>query len=889
MHSSHHRKLSRSTSLVAGLTTVLALALTGQAQVVTPASESSSERDETLQLEKFVTVGSRFEQRTVAESSVPIDIITQKEIRQGGHTEVAKILQAQVPSFNNPHPSTPDGNTHIRVATLRGLAPDQTLVLINGKRRHSSAWVNTSGSSLGGGSVSTELNAIPSTAIASIEVLRDGAAAQYGSDAIAGVINIVLRKDAGYGFTGTYGATREGDGDVWEASANAGVALGQDGILHTTLYFRDRNATNRALPDTRQQYFGTNGSGAPTAISNAVGSGLSTPPAGVTFDPREATIDRASLWSFGDSDVKEQGIFLNAEKPLSFFADGVELYAFGGWNVSEASAAASFRRAGENNNVRAIYPDGFLPYIDTDSTNVSGGLGLRNQRGQWTWDLSQVIGHNELKYFTHNTLNATLGAASPTSFYNGKLGYTQSTTNLDLTTQFDGILAHPIKVATGAEFRGERYKIHAGEPDSYRNGGIRVLDGPAAGTAPAVGAQGFVGITPESQTTRDRNSYAVYVDSETLLTDRLLVSLAGRFEDYSDFGTTANGKASARFKLSDQFALRGSVSSGFRAPSLQQQYYASISSRTEVSLDPSIPPRVIIQGILPVDSAAAIALGATPLDAEKSVNFSGGVTFERNRFTATIDYYRVNIDDRILLSSNFSGTAVANLLASRGINAEAGRYFTNAADTETEGVDVTLRYRLDLESLGRFTFTGGYNHNETRVKTTPRAAVPGVITTPIFNLQEIVRIERAQPRDNFQLAVGWEIGRFSVLLRNVRYGEIASLAYTNQTAAQVGNIPLGARIRTLPTATAGAPAGNVDVLHILRPKIVTDLDVGVRLTDRLSLAVGANNLFDVYPTRSISSTPTFSGNDTNGVFPYSALSPFSYSGAFYYSRITLAF
>lgn len=845
--------------------------------------------EEAVDLDGVVVVGSRFESRTATDSPVPVDILGQRELRRNGYTDLTKTLQANLPSFNSPHSSTPDGNTHVRVATLRGLGPDQTLVLINGKRRHASAWINTSGSSLGGGSVPVELNAIPVTALERVEVLRDGAAAQYGSDAIAGVINLVLRKDPGFSASGTYGATGEGDGQTREASFNAGLPLGSDGVLHASLYVRDREATNRALADTRQQYFGRNAAGNPTALSSAYGSGIGAPPSGIAFDPRETTIDRTSLWNFGDPELDEWAAFVNAEKPIELFAAGTEAYAFGGWNASEAESAASFRRAGENNNVRAIHPDGFLPYIDTESTNVSVVAGLRNRQGRWAWDFSQAFGENEIAYRTHDTVNASLGTASPTEFYNGRYRYSQSTTNLDLSTEFETGLPAPVKVATGAEFRNERYRIEAGELASYVNGGVRVLDGPAINATTAAGSQGFVGITPESATSRNRHNHALYLDAETQLASRWLLAAALRFEDYSDFGNTLNGKLSTRVGLTDSLAIRASASSGFRAPSLQQQHYASISSRTLTSLDPNVPARIIIQGILPVDTAAARALGASPLDAEESNHLAAGLTYERGGFAATLDGYRIDIDGRILLSSNFSGTAVAALLASQGIDAEAGRYFTNAADTRTQGLDLTLRYRHDLASAGRITLTGGYNRNSTRVTTDARAAVPGVINTPIFNLQEIVRIERGQPRDNLQLGLGWDVGRFSLQLRTVRYGEIASLAYTNQTPAQVAAIPAGSSFEATPTATAGAPAGNLDVLQILKPAWVTDLDLGIKLGERTSLSVGANNLFDAYPTRNIPSTATFSGTDTNGVFPYSSLSPFAYSGAFYYARVSVRF
>jgi len=867
------------------------LPLTIALTIAAPWATSTAAQDTPAasELDRVMVIGSRFQQRTATDSPVPIDFLGAPELRKNGYTDLAKVLQANLPSFNSPHSSTPDGNTHVRVATLRGLAPDQTLVLVNGKRRHSSAWINTSGSSLGGGSVPVELNAIPATALEQAQVLRDGAAAQYGSDAIAGVINLVLRRDLGVSANATWGVTDKGDGETHEAAFNAGWPLGADGVVHITVHGRERGFTNRAQADTRQQYFGVDANGNLTPISNAYGSGTGAPPPGITFDPREATIERTSLWRFGDPELRERALFVNADKPVNVFGEGTEFYTFGGWNLSKAESAASFRRPGENNNVRSIYPDGFLPISLTESENRSLAAGLRNRQGRWNWDLSQTIGDNDISYRTRNTVNASLGNASPTEFYNGKYRYTQATTNLDLTTEFEIGLDAPLQLATGAEFRHERYQSSTGEPDSFRNGGVPVLDGPAAGTPTAPGAQASIGITPLSETARHRHSYALYLDSEAQFHPRWLVSAALRFEDYSDFGTTLNGKLSTRVSVTDALSARTSVSTGFRAPSLQQQHYAAIGSRTLFSLDPNVPPRIIIQGVMPVDTEAARVLGASPLDAEQSLHFAAGLSYERGGFAATLDAYRIEIDDRILLSTRFTGPEVVALLAGQGIDAEAGRYFTNAADTRTHGLDLTFRYAHDLAAAGRLTFSGGYNRNRTRVITEARAAVPGVIDTPIFERQEVVRIERGQPRDNLQLGVGWDVGRYALLLRTVRYGEIASLVYSNQSAAQVAAIPPGSSFTTEPTATAGAAAGNVDVLHLINPRWVTDLDLGIKLGEKVLLSMGANNLFNTYPTRTIASYAGFSGTDTNGVFPYSSLSPFPYSGRFYYTRISVQF
>jgi len=876
---------TRTYSRFAALTA--ALALWGSppvgAQSIPPAPAIKT-ADGAIALDAFVTLGTRFEQRTVAESSVPIDVISQREIRQGGYTEVAKILQTQIPSFNNPHPTTPDGNTHIRSATLRGLSPDQTLVLVNGKRRHTASWVNTGGT-IGRGAVSTDLNAIPSSAIARIDVLRDGASAQYGSDAIAGVINLILRDDLDSGASGTYGVTREGDGDVWEGSIESGLKLGSDGVLHTTLYYRDRNATDRALPDTRQFFFGTNtATGAPTAISGNFGSGLAAAPAGVTFDPREATVNR-NIWRYGDADVIERSIWINAEKPLKPNGE-LEVYAFGGVGSSEASSNASVRRPGDNNNVRAIYPLGFLPFIDTDSTNRSLGVGARGKAGRWDWDLSQVFGENELKYFSHNTLNATLGAASPTRFYNGKLLFGQAVTNFDAKTTLDLGLATPLKVAAGAEYRYDRYKIGAGEPNAYSNGGSRILDGPSVGAVPTVGAQGFGGIQPRDVVSKNRDNYSLYAEVEQDLNERLRISAAARFEDFSDFGSAVNGKLAAHLGLVQGLAVRGSISTGFHAPALQQQFFGSTSSRTDPNTN-----NIVLARLFPVGDPAARALGAKALTSEESVNVTAGVTFERGAFTATADFYRIDIDDRIFLSSQFIGTAVQNYLTSIGIaGVEGARFFANAADTETKGVDVTARYRFDFADFGKLTVTAGYNHNTTKLKSvipTPASVLALGIAQPLFDITERIRVTRGQPKDNFQLSGTWDLGRFSLLARTVRYGQYEAVALTNLAPAQVALFPVGSRYRTLPTETVGAASGNRDTIGQFRSRILADLDFAYRITDRFTVSIGANNVFDVYPDEVIRSNAARLGADAGGVFRYSEFSPFPYSGAFYYTRISV--
>lgn len=862
---------------------ILAWSGTIQAQTPTPASASAS-AEETVALDPVVSVGSRFNERTVATSAVPIDIVTKRDLTAGGYTETSQMLQALVPSFNFPRATIADGTDHIRPATLRGLAPDQVLVLVNGKRRHTSSLVNVNGT-VGRGSVSVDLNAIPPAAIERIEVLRDGASAQYGSDAIAGVINLVLDKSYGYGASAQYGVTSEGDGQVIDGSVYAGTPFGEKGVFRTTLFYRDRNGTNRSEPDTRQQYFGQSTStGAPTAISGNFASGTTPPPTGVTLDNREAAVNRLNHWQ-GDSDSKDRGGFFDAELPLA--KEGATVYGFGGYTKRDGKSAGFFRRAGDDRTVRALWPNGFLPLINADITDRSIGVGLKGEDLGWDVDLSTVYGGNGLKYTISDTNNVTLGAASPTRFYAGKLEFAQWTTNLDMTHRYDLGWNAPLNVAVGAEYRWEQYRIGAGEPDSYRDGGVRILDGPNAGALGAPGAQVFPGFRPSDAVKKDRTSYALYTDFENQVTQQLLLSLAARFEDYSNFGSKITGKLAGRYQFTESLAARGSINTGFRAPHLAQSWFSS----TATNFIGGLP---FENKTFPVSDPVAKALGASPLKPETSLNTSLGLTWQHGALSATIDFYRIDIDDRIVLSSNFTGNAVIAFLNTQGLfGTTGGRYFTNAVNTRTQGVDLNLRYRLELESAGRLTATAGININDTKVtrvaNTPPQLAAIGV-TTPIFDILELVRMEEGQPKNIFNLALTHDFRKWTTTLRTVRYGEVSAVASgaDGWTAARIAATTPGYKVRFAP-AIPGSPAGNQAVIQDFEAKWITDLDVTYRITRKLSVAVGANNLFNVYPTKNIASTPVFLGNDNAGVFPYNGISPWGFNGAFWYSKINVTF
>ncbi|MDP9205087.1 MAG: TonB-dependent receptor, partial [Gemmatimonadota bacterium] len=516
------------------------LGYTPRRDTVTVAPEEGLTRDYALdrgiaELNAAVIIGTRGRDRTVLNSPVPVDVLTPTEIRQTGAVETSQIIQLLAPSFNFPRPTVADGTDHIRPSTLRGLGPDQVLVLVNGKRRHTSALVNVNGT-IGRGSTGVDLNAIPATAIERIEILRDGAAAQYGSDAIAGVINIILKSDEStdleymVGSNNTKlkrlpGDNKLNDGDVSAVSANTGTLFSGNGFLHVTGQYENRGSTNRSLPDTRLQYFAGDPRNTDPALNNQ----------GVHFRQ-------------GDAHASDVAFFGNSAFPA--FANGAQIYAFGGISRREGQGAGNWRLPSNNNTVRSIFPNGFLPLINSTIGDYSGTLGLKGDVKGWTYDLSGVYGRNRFDFDITNSDNPTLGNASPTEFYSGSLKFGEATANFDLVRAFSiGRLAAPLNVAIGVEARRDSYGIIAGEPDSYRDGGVKVLDGPNAGAQPTPGAQVFPGFQPGDAGDHNRTNYAGYIDFEASPIQRLLIGLAGRTEHYSDFGSATIGKVSGRFEL----------------------------------------------------------------------------------------------------------------------------------------------------------------------------------------------------------------------------------------------------------------------------------------------------------------------------------------------------
>ena len=592
-----------------------AIALFGAAPAL---AQTAPEADPTATVDDIVVTGTRVPNRSRLDTLAPVDVVTSETLQQRGTTEFAAALSQTVPSLTFARPTVVDGTDSVRPATLRGLSPDQTLVLLNGTRRHASALVNVNGS-IGRGSAAVDLNAIPTGALDRVEVLRDGASAQYGSDAIAGVVNLRLKEaSSGGGASVTYGQyvttvetargeRDENDGQTVTASAWQGLALGSDGYLTLSAEYLQRDPTNRS-----------------------------------DYDPRAAA-NGAVTARAGDPEVEQWTVFANAGKPLG---NGWEAFGWAGYQDRQSESAAFPRLSDNVNNVAAIYPDGFLPKIGVDSQDVSAAGGARGQLGGWDAEISLVYGRNALDFETRDSLNSTYGSASPTTFDSGSLIYDQLVLGADFSQAFEvGLSGGPLNFAWGLEQRWETYKIEAGQPESYNRGPL------GANTALAGGAQGFVGFQPSNEIDVDRDNFAAYADVEIPLTEKLTVEGAVRFEDYSDFGDTQTGKFSARYDFTPAFALRGSISTAFRAPSLQQSFFTSTASVIQDGA-------VVETGTFPATSVVATALGGRPLEPETSTNYSLGAVVRLGRFDLTVDAYKIDIDDQIVLSELIRNPAV---------------------------------------------------------------------------------------------------------------------------------------------------------------------------------------------------------------------------------------
>ncbi len=759
--------------------------------------------------EELIVLGSRTV-RSVTETPVPVDIITAKDIEDAGHTELNQVLRTLAPSFNASQQTISDGTDHIMPASLRGLGPDQVLVLLNGKRRHSSALVNVNGT-FGRGTVGVDLNAIPLSAIERIEVLRDGAAAQYGSDAIAGVINIVLKKQTNsLQISGNAGLSGEGDGQKVQTGVNYGFKIGEKGYFNISGDFTNKERTNRSGTWTGDIFPGISGTAATDAeLAN-----------------RGLTRDDFSMKT-GQGEGTFGMIFFNASIPL---AGNAEFYTFGGVSHRSGMATGFFRLPNsEARVVPSLYPNGFLPEIHTQIGDQSVAAGIRGSFNGWDVDLSVTHGNNSFQYNIENTNNASMGASSPISFDAGNLKFGQTTGNLDITRLIDTDGAvKSLTFALGSEFRVENYQIVAGEDASWQLGdGEGNFDTTSTGAPKAAGSQVFPGFQPQNEVNRTRNSVAFYAGLETVFTDQFLVDLGARFENYNDFGSVVIGKVATRYEISKTIALRGAFSTGFRAPSLHQVWFNNVSTQFVFDDTGALVPKQVMTAHN--NSAIAKAFGMPKLKAESSVNISAGFMLKPfSGFSFSTDFYYITIKDRIVLTSRFSDKdpIVAGILAPFAADGVSqAQFFTNAVDTKTMGVDVALSYSMLLGNGSlSITAVGNYTTTEVENVNVPQSVADkfsggdlAAVETTIFNREERNRLEDALPQQKGSLTLTYGEKQFGLTARANYYGSI-EYKPTN-------------------------PAND----QTFSAKILFDLEGSYSLFEGFQLVLGANNILNTFP------------------------------------------
>lgn len=766
---------------------------------------------------EVVVTGTRVPGRSATDSPVPIDVLGSEDLRKSGAIpgELGELLDTLLPSAFMARDSNNDLADVVRTVQLRGLDPAHTLVLVNGKRRHNISIVR---------GAAVDLNNIAVSSIERIEVLRDGAAAQYGSDAIAGVINIILKDaDEGGAVSAIYGThvthfapTDEHitDGETFMMSANHGFTLADDGYLNLTAEFRDRNSTNRA--------------GAPDEI-----------PFFENQTPSNLALTGKKNFRAGDSAFSDVNSAFNAAINLS---GNISLYSFGTLSYREAEGVNFFRYPDSSANVQSIYPNGFVPVTDTTQVDYSATAGAKGIVGNsWNWDASLSFGRNDFDFDIDNSVNASLGSASPTRFDVAEYQFSNVILNVDLSKPLVvGWLSSPLNVAYGLEYRHESYGTDPGEQSSY-------IAGPLAADGAAIGVQGNAGLQPEDTVDEARDEVGLYVDLESDVTDKLLLGVAARLEHYSDFGETLDGKLSARFAVTPQFAVRGSAGTGFRAPSLTQSYFSGGTT----DFDPG-SLQLVSNSFVPATDPVAVLLGARALEPEESKNYSMGFTFHGSAGLAvSADAYQIDLDDRIVLSEIIGGTEVTEYIADNlGIqNISTVRFFTNAVDSRTRGVDVVLDNTFPVESHSTLNLSLAASYAETVVRGVKDN--PTVLTdlgATLISEGTVSSIERSRPRTKVVLSGIWRTANLSALVR------------TSYLGSTEHNTPFGEQTH-----------GHEWQL---------DVDLEYAFGDRVRVALGGNNILDNYPDR------TVQGNSYFGNFPYDIVAPIDMNGAYYYVRVT---
>jgi iron complex outermembrane receptor protein len=806
---------------------------------------------ESASVAEIVVTGLRGQPRSVADSPVPIDVISPAQLTATGRVGLKQILSTAIPSLTLPAQNGGGTSASVPPYAVQGLTGDYVLVLVNGKRRHPTALINNL-ATLGGGSTPVDLDLIPASAIERVEYLRGGAAAQYGSDAIAGVINIILKKSGdGGGSETTVGQTYRSTGKMFQENADWGTHL-----LGGTIHY--------ALPAFQQG----------PAPANDPATGVLYPLVKGALDPREATADRSAVGrSYGRSTLNTTINFAyDFSAPISRDWD---VYSFSTLSHRQIKDARGAFRPDDLSSLPSIFPDGFQAYRRIHETDYQGTLGLKGKLAGWTLDLSSSFGRDDARLNATNTINASLGPASTqTSFYMGKQVFEQWTNNLDATRSFDIGLAKPLDVSFGVEHRWEQFAEIAGEPNSYVNGGYQIPnDGTPFGDLyhgrfPQAGLQSFTGTSPADASSHSRNNLAAYIDLDANVTDAWYVGLAARGEHYDDSsGNALSGKFSTRYEILPHLAIRGSINNGFHAPSLAEQWFSTTQNTTVLVNGQNISAQ---SKFLPVDNPIAKALGATPLRPETSVNYSVGVTWEpTSRLRLTVDAYQIELRNRIVKSSPIFSLSAAQVAALGFPGLNSAQFFTNGVNTRTQGLDVVAEYQQSLGDLGDIQWSATYSGNGAKIT---RIKASAANFTPLAQRQLI----NQTPRYRLALGTDWSRDRWDVRLLNTLYGRYAE------------------------------PVTNT-LDETFHPKWVTDLDVSYKVSRRVKVAIGANNIFDIRPDRVpqailaktaavdsvLLGAPGYSlagyGLAQTGIYPYGTIAPYGLLGGFYYARIGVKF
>lgn len=772
--------------------------------IATPlhAQSAAAENDAVI-----IVTGTRDVGRTQFDTTAPVDVITGDAIDAVVSPDLSSVLARQLPSFNVQRLPAADGLAFVRPASLRSLSPDQTLVMVNGKRYHRSALLGSRGSQ------APDLNTIAGMAISRVEVLRDGASAQYGSDAIAGVINIILDDQPGISAFGQFSQYYANDGDTYQAGVQGGFALGDRGSVVITAEFSDGAATSR----TRQR---------PDAIAlQTARPDLVIPnPVQRWGQPETQTLRGAINAQYELSDMAEVYAFATG-------ADGEGLTDFNWRNPTTTGSVFNASTAFPGFSFTTIYPTGFTPRFGTEFSDLQTAGGLRGELsdGAFTWDVSASFGRSRIEYTLDESLNASLGPNSPTSFYLGLLEQREFNLNADFVYQLAVGGAEPLNIAFGAERRVETYEVGVGDPASY-------AVGPGAATGLAPNSNGFPGFGPIQAGTFDQESYAGYLDLEWQPVEMLTLGAAGRFEDFSDFGSNFDYKFSGRLEPVSGLALRGTWSTGFRAPTPGQLNAAN----TTQGLD-TVTLQVFTRGRLSPSDPLAIQLGAKPLVPEESESLTAGIVFESDfGLTASVDLYQIDIEGRFGESSAFAVPAgVPNPNRFTSVS-----FFTNDFDTRTRGVDAVLAWRGDM-GPGMLNASIAYNYNKTEVS-------DGTSNTIRNDTQRRIFEERL-PQHNATAALSYSIGGFEARAAGRYYG-----AWTDSSGNSTG-----------------------ELFQRFGSIVLFDLSLTYAVTDFLSITAGAENLFDTYPDEAT--------NQANRGLIYSRNAPYDTDGGQYFVRIGAEF